>query len=542
MQIKKIAIFALSTISLLLVIVDRWSMALVSQWREDQATNLYIGYHFFDWSTPVGLISSTGIPNPNGMVLLGALLSRLPGLLAVSTALGLLLVAVLGLWIKSVSQQDNKMAIVTGLPLFSSYILRVNGSEFWNQLIYTEVNVVLLVLLVGFYRSKKSIYLTISVILLFYMPSFYLAGLTNTCALFTILLFFLLITIRRGDYIYKTKFDMILNFGVMSMGLISSCVLVWFPYFNTVRLNQLHGLKSMPLYGRIIESFKALCFTPVWLYDLASFTRPVFYREDTTILGPVTSAIEYAISLSVKFQIVVLVCLFVALYLNKRCILAKNWLYFIPLYFIILNYMACPLLNGPLWHAGERPDMTYQFYAVLLLFLFTTSYSLARDYGRKAIAVCMVNAVLFSCLNIGAGFFFLHDTLCYRGSYLTDCDVPLIHKSQALHYIVEQWHQHHGGSTIPIDYTVFGLWPSVPASGAQLNPYYPSVYTTGRSFDYELERLYGVRNTQEGVQDRTIGSGQYVISYAHDQSALTSFTTTKSVYFGRIKVSELINN
>ena len=84
LHIKKIAIFALSTISLLLVIVDRWSMALVSQWREDQATNLYIGYHFFDWSTPVGLISSTGIPNPNGMVLLGALLSRLPGLLAVS--------------------------------------------------------------------------------------------------------------------------------------------------------------------------------------------------------------------------------------------------------------------------------------------------------------------------------------------------------------------------------------------------------------------------------------------------------------------------
>ena len=150
LQIKKIAIFALSTISLLLVIVDRLSMALVSQWREDQATNLYIGYHFFDWSTPVGLISSTGIPNPNGMVLLGALLSRLPGLLAVSTALGLLLVAVLGLWIISVSQQDNKMAIVTGLPLFSSYILRVNGSEFWNQLIYTEINVVLLVLLLAF--------------------------------------------------------------------------------------------------------------------------------------------------------------------------------------------------------------------------------------------------------------------------------------------------------------------------------------------------------------------------------------------------------
>src|SRR3990172_3844583 len=64
-----------------LIIFDRVGWASVAQWREDQATNLWLGYTRGPLDLPVGLISSYDIPNPNGLPLLAIALSRLPGLL-----------------------------------------------------------------------------------------------------------------------------------------------------------------------------------------------------------------------------------------------------------------------------------------------------------------------------------------------------------------------------------------------------------------------------------------------------------------------------
>jgi len=55
----------------LLTLVDHAYWATVSQWREDQATNLWMGFTHNLFAMPVGLISSANaMPNPSGMFVL----------------------------------------------------------------------------------------------------------------------------------------------------------------------------------------------------------------------------------------------------------------------------------------------------------------------------------------------------------------------------------------------------------------------------------------------------------------------------------------
>jgi len=77
---------------LTLLLWQRWELAELAQWREDQATNLWIGSQVWAgrYLPSIGLISSTGLPNPNGMAWLGVALSVLPSLQAISFCLGLL--------------------------------------------------------------------------------------------------------------------------------------------------------------------------------------------------------------------------------------------------------------------------------------------------------------------------------------------------------------------------------------------------------------------------------------------------------------------
>ena len=128
----------------ILLLVDRYYWAQISQWREDQATNIWLGYTAGIGRMPVGLISSANIPNPNGMGLLGFFLSVLPNLLSVSFFLGavqiiLLILLVLVGW-KSFGR-DWQYFLLATIPPLSSVILRSTSVEFWNQYTITLINV-----------------------------------------------------------------------------------------------------------------------------------------------------------------------------------------------------------------------------------------------------------------------------------------------------------------------------------------------------------------------------------------------------------------
>ena len=58
------------------IIVFRYYWALISQWREDQSTNLWIAYTSEINQIPVGLLSSKDIATPNFIILIGKIHRR----------------------------------------------------------------------------------------------------------------------------------------------------------------------------------------------------------------------------------------------------------------------------------------------------------------------------------------------------------------------------------------------------------------------------------------------------------------------------------
>src|SRR5210317_567427 len=70
---KKENFFYFVSLPILLVIRYQWTM--VSQFGEDQSTNLWLAYKYDIFDTPVGLLSSKMIPQPNGVIVFGKILT-----------------------------------------------------------------------------------------------------------------------------------------------------------------------------------------------------------------------------------------------------------------------------------------------------------------------------------------------------------------------------------------------------------------------------------------------------------------------------------
>ena len=159
---------------ILILLVDRFYWAQISQWREDQATNLWIGYTANIGNMPVGLISSQGIANPNGMLLLGKLLSVLPNLLSISFFLGGIQAALLMLiGIKSFNK-DYKFLLLAALPGLASIVLRSSSVEFWNQYVMTLVNIFFIYWAIKYLQNKSLWNLLAIIALILLAPSLYL--------------------------------------------------------------------------------------------------------------------------------------------------------------------------------------------------------------------------------------------------------------------------------------------------------------------------------------------------------------------------------
>ena len=122
-RIQKNIVLITAALFIILLIVDRYYWAQIAQWREDQATNLWLGYTTGLGRMPVGLISSAYIPNPNGMLLISTVLSLLPSLLSISFLLGItqILLLSLGAW-KSFGR-DWQYFLLAAIPGLSSVIL-----------------------------------------------------------------------------------------------------------------------------------------------------------------------------------------------------------------------------------------------------------------------------------------------------------------------------------------------------------------------------------------------------------------------------------
>ena len=112
------------------------------------------------------------------------------------------------------------------------------------------------------------------------------------------------------------------------------------------------------------------------------------------------------------------------------------------------------------------------------------------------------------------GFIVYNDHKDYKGNILTDADVPLIQKQEAIKYIVEDWRKNSNDEIIKVGYSFNDKrYSGVNRFGEKYSKYYPGVYVRGREYDYILMRSYNLKNNQEGIQNRSITDNDYIITY-----------------------------
>lgn len=168
-------------------------LGAVAQWREDQATNLWLGYTRSPLQVPVGLISSVGISNPNGLVLISEILSRLPDPWVISVVLGMLQAALLT-WVCWELTHKRMLFLIALFPLLTSILMRSASVELWAQWLLIPVNFLFFagILLYLRHRTPWAIPLVAASMLL--GPSLYLAGAVNA---FVDLLIVVIVAIAR---------------------------------------------------------------------------------------------------------------------------------------------------------------------------------------------------------------------------------------------------------------------------------------------------------------------------------------------------------
>lgn len=536
--------------SVVLLFVDRYYWAQISQWREDQATNLWLGYTRGFQDVPVGLISSEDIPNPNGMVLLGLIMSRLPGLFAVSFLLGAIQIALFILlgW-KAFGQNWQGFLLITS-PILTSVILRSSSVEFWNQYIITLINILFLFWALR-YLEKPSVWNLPPILLLILLaPSLYLAGIVNALSM-TVILLGMLIFKRPDTHGWVTVLVILL----VIVGL--SVLLTWLPYFTHVNLKQLADYNKTPqgpvhLLQAAWESLLGLpTYVPFQWADRSVFSL-AFKHADPRILSTHAQVLLRLAGRAYLFQAIFAFAafgygtysIFKAGISGKATSLSTHPPYVritvLSGLFIGLAYTFSVWLGGPAWREGARPDQIVQFLPMFLILIFLLPQTIAFPGRSQRViqGILFMSLTFFGIINMACGFFIIRDHLHFRGEALTEADIPLIDKIAAVDFIAKDWLAHSDSNIIPVDYDLGGgKWDWVPEFGLQLTQWYPAPMTIGRSFDYELFHRYELTNQQEGVQLRTFGTSRYLITYAFETQPEIQGGKMTHYIFGRLRVS-----
>jgi hypothetical protein len=532
----------------LAIIADRSMWASVSQWREDQATNLWLGYTQDPTHSPVGLISSARIPNPNGMVLLGSLLSRLPNLWVISAFLGCLQAAtILGICWRSFPRSSG-VFFLTSAPLLGSMVLRGSSVEFWNQWLLTTVNILFFLWAVLYMRRPTLYKIPAVVALAVFSPAIYLGGLVNAVVMTGIgaALIVLMPPQEWRRYWWRA--------AVFSLAIVALSVwLVWYPYFQCVSLRDiLTATSHASLLTRVSQACESLALSPIWSTLLPSDRESfAILQRSPSILSP--SASKFVdITLAIQLAQVVLAAVALLIALRRYAVNPVNTpsplpdvtrnarrLVLLSAAFLLASYALSPLLGGGMWATGERRDQVVQFFPFFALTWFLTplSFRLSEVARKMLIIGTTLVALVYLAASIVGGVLVVHSHLSYRGSFLSEADVPLVYKMQAVDFIAHDWQSISSSKVIPVDYRLGGKWEWVPEFGEALTVWYKAPFTTGRSFDFDLLRRYGLRNAQEGVQRRTFGTARYLVTYAFEPAPNPDGSPVRHYIFGRLRVT-----
>jgi hypothetical protein len=535
----------------LLTLVDHAYWATVAQWREDQATNLWMGFTHNLFAMPVGLISSANaMPNPNGMFVLGALFSRLPNLWVVSTLLGAFQ-AVLILWLCWELAGPAPLFLVISLPILASVVLCSTSVEFWNQWMLTSINLLFFGLWFTYLQKPTAWKIVLLILPMLITPAIYLAGLVNA------ILYFLITAVAvfiRPPRLNRTSWIAPVLIALLFIGL--ALRITWIPYAGAMVGNPLPGinLNYGSLETRFLSSLAAGLNFPIWnlmLWSQASTGTP-FSQTSTQIISDLGTKLLHLSSQLLHLQSAVflaaLVCALVIWIRKQRPFESfyqdgkklPGMVILSGVAFVILAYVLSLLLGGPNWSAGERMDQQVQFLPMLLLGWFSLPFvvNLPHWAGVSSRWLTLATAAAFTLISLVSGIQIIQSHLNYRGSYLSEGDVPLTQKMQVVDFIAHDWMKISNEKQIPVSYDLGGgRWNGVTNTGGIYEKWYPAPFTIGRAFDFELLRVYGLKNSQEGIQVRSMDHARYIVSYAFlDPPVLPGVNMTQLI-FGRLRVS-----
>lgn len=512
-----------------LIIFDRISWASISQWREDQATTIWIGFTRDLFHIPVGLISSKDIPNPNGMVLLAIFISRLPGLWFISSFLGIAQAFLLieCCWIIF---GNSRLFFISSAVLISSAVARAISIEFWNQWMLLYPDILFFIWLSDYFKKPDLIKIPWAIFIILFAPALYLGAIVNSLA-FSLLLALTVWITWPGLKSKKVVLPLLFSVTIF----IIMVILTWIPYFKAVDPKTLVSYSGPTFFSMIRQVMLAL-YSLVGFIFLSSttwiiHTIPSIMFFDGRILPPFSQFIVDANNAILIGQALLSFFLVAITFHLSPPTLKNPWHIFRKGYamqgfiasmifiFLLVSFTLTPLLNGPAWLLGERIDQTNQFVPLFLIFWFTTPLILAlpEKLHKFISSVTIGLAGSFILINIVLGLITLTSIRGYRGTILTSADVPLFQKLEVVRSIAENWKARSSSDVVPVYYDqTGGTWDWLYEFGPKLNRWYPAPYTIGREYDYELLRIYHLHNKYEGTDSkyRSINQAKYIVFYA----------------------------
>ena len=163
-----------------LIVIYRYFWSTISQWREDQATNVWLALTESVQSTPVGLLSSKDIPVTNGMIIFAKIFNFIDNLLIATLLFSIFQIFCFYLLVSQLEINENKKFSLLIL-LSVSTVLSSSSVEFWNQWIFILFNCLFFYFyLFIFLKSKEAFYLLVMLLISTLPAAFHLSGILNT--------------------------------------------------------------------------------------------------------------------------------------------------------------------------------------------------------------------------------------------------------------------------------------------------------------------------------------------------------------------------
>ena len=527
-------------VSFPILLIIRYQWTIVSQFREDQSTNLWLAYKYNILETPVGLLSSKMIPQPNGVIVFGKILTIFNSALSSTLFYSLLQVVLFYFLVKEITNRPELQKFFFSL-LSLSMLMGSSSVEFWNQWTLIQINTLFFIFFFKYLNSPSTNLLLVNVCIAIIPPTIYLAGIANTIIFFTMIF-------SAFYFVGKNKSDHSTKYYILSSiaWLVTIIFIVWIPYLRSLGIERILSVSNLSNFERIRSSAGSFIRLPViyfrfWTDNDSFRILQIDNRINSNLLLKTYEIFITYHRLILLLFMLLLVYTFLALIRSRKLITDKKlsikWLYIN--FFIMSSVILSPFLGGPNFSKFQRMDTFVQYYPFFLIIWFLLPFLLISK-NNKTIAIqnlFKTIGAIFIGINVFLTFLVVDEALNYNGNILTESDVPLKNKIEVTNFIASQV-DINSDKEVSISYFLNGNWGWIPEHSEVFSEWYPEYpFTIGRFFDYQLLNNHSIKNTLEGNNFRDYSESQFIVSYSFDKTEFLDDDLYKHYYIDRLRVS-----